>query len=328
MKRYVAPLVAVASLWCSATAFAAPVSGEGSDRRDAAPGKPDLERVLVSYDGETGRILVTFRFYRMASNQALHVRLGLSKPGQGGCLASAQEPDLDFRGFGAFDTGVGISGRATLHPRTGSTTVIPTDIAQEAFPSYTWRIGGPSTPPDNGYEPLDLSAELQGRGFRCVTRVFADSDPNVEDGDQIRRFCLGAGDCVEQAAAPPRPEAAAVTPPPAPPAQPAAPPVITHTPPVVTPTPVVSNPARPTRALTRSQAATSSRRALRRAFGRTFRERTRFTSACRRTSATRWTCRVSWRYRGSRYRGRVVVASSGGRVPSTTVRVRRAPARS
>jgi hypothetical protein len=48
----------------------------------------------------------------------------------------------------------------------------------------------------------------------------------------------------------------------------------------------------------------------------------RFKATCRRSAATRRTCTVSWRYKRSSYKGRVVVRLSGNAY-STTVSVKR-----
>jgi hypothetical protein len=66
-------------------------------------------------------------------------------------------------------------------------------------------------------------------------------------------------------------------------------------------------PASAGRTFTAADALREARAALRLTFKTAYLRRTRFTATCVRNSATKRTCQVSWRSRGVRYRGRVVV---------------------
>jgi hypothetical protein len=88
--------------------------------------------------------------------------------------------------------------------------------------------------------------------------------------------------------------------------------------------PVVAAPPSATgqRAVTAAQALRQARTALRLVYKRAFTSGTRFKATCRRSTATRRTCTVSWRYKGYRYSGRVVVRLADSAY-STTVSVKR-----
>jgi hypothetical protein len=126
----------------------------------------------------------------------------------------------------------------------------------------------------------------------------------------------------------PTPTPAPDPPLPAPPAAPA--PVVTPTPDTAAPTVVAaqgpaSTPPVAAREFTATQAQREARTALRRIYGTALTRGTRFASRCRRTSATRQVCTVTWRYRGRHYHGRVVVVRNGSAV-TTTVYVTRSRA--
>ena len=119
--RLLAALIVVGSMNGISSAHAATFFGSGPDSGDAPRGKPDLERLSIGYDDSAGVITATYTFYpRSWQPPSLYLRFGLSKPGQGGCLRNAEEPDLNFRAAGDFEA-VGIWGYADLNPRTGST---------------------------------------------------------------------------------------------------------------------------------------------------------------------------------------------------------------
>ena len=94
------------------------------------------------------------------------------------------------------------------------------------------------------------------------------------------------------------------------------------------PNPVVAAPRSSPRqrAVSASQALRQARAALRLVHKTAFKKAKRFRATCRRDSATRRTCRVSWRYKRFRYSGRVRVQlrESGY---STTVSVKRSRVR-
>jgi dipeptidyl aminopeptidase/acylaminoacyl peptidase len=86
---------------------------------------------------------------------------------------------------------------------------------------------------------------------------------------------------------------------------------------------VTSPPSTPRqRSISRRQAYRTTKIALRRLYRKKFRNGSRYRAVCRRSSSTRWTCRVSWRYNGSRYGGTAIVTLHRGTGYSTTVRVR------
>jgi hypothetical protein len=76
-------------------------------------------------------------------------------------------------------------------------------------------------------------------------------------------------------------------------------------------------------AVTRTQARRVAALALKRAVGKTFAKRTRYTAACTRKTARKWSCTVAWRHGRKRYGGKVVVLLSPGKGYTTTVSVRR-----
>ncbi len=197
-----ATLVVVASMAGVGSAHAAGFSGSGLDPDDAPRGKPDLERLSIGYDDSAGVITVTYKFHERAWQPlSLYLRFGLSKPGQGGCLLDPQEPDLDFRAAGDFESGAGIGGYADLNARTGSTRRLFTGPADEGRVTFSYKLPGIN----EDYTPAPPAPELVRAGYRCVTRVFADSDSHVEDGDQITKFCLGSDDCFQRATTTPAP---------------------------------------------------------------------------------------------------------------------------
>ena len=152
-------LVVVWSLWATA-AHGASISGSGTDSRDAASGEPDLERLTIGYDDSAGVIIATYTFYPGVWRPAsLYLRFGLSKPGQGGCLANPEEPDLDFHAQG--DVEIGILGEARLNARTGSTARIPAGYA--GGPVYSWTLPG-SDPWDPQPHALRLSSSALATG--------------------------------------------------------------------------------------------------------------------------------------------------------------------
>ncbi len=292
---------------------AATVSGTGLDARDAVGSRPDLERLTVSYDDSRGLVEATYRMYEGPFNDFEHMvllRFGLSKPGQGGCATPATEPDLDFRAVLVFaDEPTGFRSAATFNPRTGFSATIP---ARYSFASLDF----PFTMED---------PRLVGMGFRCVTRVFADNDSIVEDGDQITKFCLAANDCFAAVPTPiptpsptptPTPQPAGASPP-----LPAAAEVQVLGEGPISQTPATT-PAK--RVLSRAQAYRQTMRALRQVKGKLFTSGRRYRAACSRNSTKKWTCAVSWRNKRYRYGGNVVVrlGSSGYQ---TTVNVQRRP---
>jgi hypothetical protein len=173
-----------------------------------------------------------------------------------------------------------------MNAPTGSTSIIDAHIGVNSSTEYEFVLSSP---------------DLIHQGFRCVTGIFVDRDPELEDGDQGSQFCLGAGDCFQSVVGIPTP---VTTPTPTPT------PLPVVTPPVGQP-PVVAPPGSTgeRRSLTTAQARSEARRALRRAYKRQFTGRTResYRMTCRRKSATRQTCRVSWRRNKYRYSGRVIV---------------------
>ena len=311
--RSLATLLIVGSLTGASSAYAASISGSGADPADAPSGKPDLERLSIGYDDSEGVITATFTLYpRYWQTPSLYLRFGLSKPGQGGCLSNADEPDLNFRAAGDFESGVGIWGYADLNARTGSTERVWAGPAAEGNFTFSYTLPGVMEG-DDGYVRAPPAVELVRAGYRCVSQVFADSDPYVEDGDQIARFCLGSNDCVEQAP-PPRPpqqQPPAQQPPQQPPAA--------NSGSTVPPSPVVVVvPGQPSvvttpestprqRSITRAQAHYQTRLALRRFYKKAFANGSRYRATCRRIAATKQMCRVSWRYRKYGYRGKVTV---------------------
>ena len=89
--------------------------------------------------------------------------------------------------------------------------------------------------------------------------------------------------------------------------------------------PVVTSPpsTRRQQRVSRAQAYGMAKAALRRLFGKSFREGKQRRIACRRDSSIRWTCRVSWTYRRSRYNGTVTVRLRASTGYVATVRVSR-----
>ena len=91
--------------------------------------------------------------------------------------------------------------------------------------------------------------------------------------------------------------------------------------PVVAP-PITAPARRGQRSMSKAQAQYQASRALRRTYRRAYANGSRVRSTCRRNSSTKYTCRVSWRYKRSNYRGNVVVKLSDGEY-YTRVNVRR-----
>jgi hypothetical protein len=149
-----------------------------------------------------------------------------------------------------------------------------------------------------------------GTYFYYVTEV--DADGRVSDRSNVVRVVIASD-------APPATPSPAPSPTPGPPPPPPAPAG------GVRGAHVVHVPAanRRQRTVSRAQARTVAGRALRRTAGRSFRRGSQRRMSCQRRSSTRWSCRVSWRYRDRTYRARAVIVFARTRGYTITVEVRR-----
>jgi hypothetical protein len=263
------------------------ISGTSTDPRgDARGGQPDFRSVTIQYDEATGFIRATLSLYSWQGYS--YLRFGLSRPHNGGCEYQPTEPDLDvhslydYRGEGAMVS------YATFNERTAIMTAL---TSQSTRP-------GQLNPPirsdfyDQSKMVIDIKApELIGVNLRCATRMFADTNPVVEGGDQVTKFCLGGPGCFD---GPPRQDP-----------KPAAAPVAAG--PTATPTaaPVLTPRAgrAPARLRVRDARDMATRAVARRA-GKKWRHAR---VACESKSRTRVACTLKWRSGQRRYTARAVI---------------------
>ena len=266
-----------------------------------------------------------------AYNPATHFSdaalLVLSTPTTAPSVALANSADLSLQTAG---TGSVISGWGETFQGSGVTKTLQWAETVVQSPTYCGQF-------DSGFEaalqictvdfPLDDTATCNGDsggpllavgpGDQAVEIGITDFGPT--DCDTVSADYFTAVEPLEvwaaseiDAAAPPPPAAPPPTPPASPP--PASSPPPTSTTPTATPPP--ESAAKLPR-MTLSDARSDTRRTLVGAFGKSFDPRHRYRSSCRRASATRFNCRVTFSSATNDYSGDVtvyLVGGSGGQV--------------
>lgn len=249
---------------------------EATPTLDGSPRQTDIERVWVSYD-TAGSFSATIRFYEaLPASSSYNV----------GVYATAVETDPQFRDLWYCDT------LSTGDPSFFADAATGGGTANLSVWDYSGSVTATRSLSADGQE-LTLTAShaaLANRDLRCVTATLSRPDPDGHCSPSLsdcRRISYSyTVDTVDEF------YFRGYEPPSDPPAD-------------------ETEPAR-TLQLSTLAARRHVRTVLARRYGSRYRKRRGFTMRCRRQSASRVRCAVSWRYRIIRYKGSVTVFAIRG----------------
>ena len=260
----------------------------------------DFTSVSVNYDDVAGRVDVAYAFNQPpASYQSVNAGVGLGAVQPDGSCSTPVHLSLGWRHL----IGEAVEGQASVEADSSNFTGAVSGNMWRDSDVFSW----PGTALFNWTTPQTWSfatihSTLVGKRYTCARAVTFVSGGGI-GGVGIDFF---DGDVFELTPADPA----------------SAPAPIDGAPGKSSPPPGQSQPVKPA-PLTDRQARRVAKKALAELSPKAFRKRESYTAACRKTSASRWSCAVRWRYGRFVYRGRIkVVLRSDGSI-ATRVALRR-----